>query len=458
VPLDLSVPEAPVAAAEFAATMDRLGPFGASRRVAVAVSGGGDSMALALLAAGWGAARGFIVDHGLRAGSDAVAALVAGRLARLGVAARILTLAGLRAGAGVPARARAARYAALAAACEEEGYVHLLVAHQRADQAETRLMRAGRGSGPAGLAGIAAILERDGLRILRPLLGVPPSRLRATLRAAGVPWVEDPTNEDRRFLRPRLRQAIGAGDAGLAGAAGRDAAFRAAREAEIAAVLAARATFHEAGFARLSPGAIAPDALAALIQAVSGASYPPERDAVARLAAAPRAATLGGARIMPAGRMGAGWIVLREQAAIAQPIPACDGAIWDGRFRLRAACAPPAGATIGALGPDAARFRRASTLSSSILATLPTVRLGERLIAVPHIEPVAAFRFLPATANPAARAPFLALEQEFGHARDAKEQEAPYVVEWRRPVHPHTGILAPHADRAPRIGPRDWIE
>jgi tRNA(Ile)-lysidine synthase len=436
VPLDLSAPDAPVAAEEFAAIMDRLGPFGGSRRVAVAVSGGGDSMALALLAARWGSARAFIVDHGLRAGSDAEAAIVAGRLAAIGVAARILTLTGLGAGSGMPARARAARYRALEAACREEGYVHLLVAHQRADQAETRLMRAGQGSGPAGLAGMAAIVERDALRILRPLLGMPPARLRATLRREGVAWVEDPTNEDRRFLRPRLRQAIGAEEAGIAEAAARDAVLRGEREAEIAAVLSKRAAFHEAGFVLVSPGPIAADALAALMQAVSGAAYPPPAEAVARIAAAPRAATLAGVRIMPAGRMGAGWLVLREQAAIAPPIPAQDGAVWDGRFRLSITTALPDAAMIGALGADAARFRRKTVLPAAILATLPALRLGETMLAIPHIVATAGIRLLPAVANPAARAPFLALEQDIGHAGDAKEQEATYVVERRRTGHP----------------------
>jgi tRNA(Ile)-lysidine synthase len=397
---------AAVTAAEFAGVMAGLGPFGASQRVAVAVSGGGDSMALAVLAAEWGRARAFIVDHGLRADSDAEAALTESHLAARGIPARILRLAELRPGPGLPARARTARYAALEAACAAEGFAHLLLGHQQGDQAETRLMRASAGSGAAGLAGMAAIVERTGVRLVRPLLGIPPGRLRATLRAAGVGWVEDPTNRDRRFLRPRLRAEIGAEAAALAVAAGAAGMVRAAREREVAAILAERVGFDEAGFALLALGPILPAALAAVLQAIAGAAYPPRSEAVAALAAEPRPATLAGARIVPAGRLGPGWLVLREQAAIGPAVAAHDGALWDGRFRL--AGTAPSDTQIAALGADAARFRRASRLPAAILATLPALRRGGALVAIPHIEACAGLAFLPAPPRPATGAVFCA--------------------------------------------------
>ena len=67
-------------------------------------------------------------------------------------------------------------------------------------------IRGDRGSGPDGRAGMAAVREMPGLRLLRPLLGVPKARLAATLEQAGVPWVVDPSNRDERFSRGRLRQ------------------------------------------------------------------------------------------------------------------------------------------------------------------------------------------------------------------------------------------------------------
>ena len=134
--------------------MDRLGPFGPGRHVAVAVSGGADSMALAVLAAGWGRPLALVVDHGLRQASAAEAEATLRRLHERGIPARLLMLHGLRPGPALQARARAARYGALTAACEEAGLVDLLLGHHGGDQAETIAMRRAAGSGPAGLAGM----------------------------------------------------------------------------------------------------------------------------------------------------------------------------------------------------------------------------------------------------------------------------------------------------------------
>jgi tRNA(Ile)-lysidine synthase len=174
-----------LSAAEFATRLDPLGPFGAI--VAVAVSGGADSMALALLTRDFVAARGLamlalIVDHGLRAESAAEAALAARRLAAIGIDARLLRVEGLSAGPGLAERARTARYDILARACGAAGIVHLLLGHHARDQAETVMMRAAAGSGPAGLAGMAAWRAGGDFSLLRPLLGVPPGRLRARIR------------------------------------------------------------------------------------------------------------------------------------------------------------------------------------------------------------------------------------------------------------------------------------
>jgi tRNA(Ile)-lysidine synthase len=181
--------------------MHPLGPFGTPPRLGLAVSGGGDSLALALLAAEWARAQGgsvlaFIVDHGLRTAAAAEAAAAAETLARLDIPARVLTLDDLRTGASLPARARAARLAALEAACRDAGIIDLLLGHHAADQAETIIMRRLRGSGPAGLAGMAALSETASVRLLRPLLGVAPAQLRAVLMERGLGWAEDPTNAD----------------------------------------------------------------------------------------------------------------------------------------------------------------------------------------------------------------------------------------------------------------------
>ena len=389
----------PLTQPEFAALLTPLGPFEPRPHLAVAVSGGPDSMALALLARDWSRARNgqvtaFIVDHALRAESATEATLTRERLAALGIPSQILTLRNLRRGPALAERARDARHAALEAACAASGRVHLLFGHHAADQAETVAMRALRGSLPAGLAGMAALVETATLRRIRPLLTIPSGRLRAVLRAAGAEWVEDPSNTDPATMRARLRalhdDADGAG-AGITQAVAAACAHGTARtlaEQETAYRMARQASLYPEGYAILAPGAVDPLGLAALLRAVAGARRPPPLRQVAKLAAAPAAATLAGARIMPAGRLRrAGWLVVREAAAMSPAVPAQPGARWDNRFRLRAGDGSlPGDATIGALGRDAAGLRDRSPLPASVLVGLPALRSQGRVFAVPHLD------------------------------------------------------------------------
>ncbi len=387
---------APLSAAEFAQLMAPLGPFGPAPRLAVAVSGGADSMALALLAAGWAAERegaisGLVVDHGLRPGSAEEAALACARLAGRGVAPLLLTLRDLRRGAGLAERARHARYAALRRACAGAGILHLLLGHHAADQAETMAIRELSRSGPAGLAGMAALVETPEMRLLRPLLPVPPGRLRATLRALGAEWSEDPSNRDMTALRTRLRAQHDDPDG--CGPAIRDAWCATARhgraretcETAVAGTLARRARIYPEGFSLLTHGPIAPPALAALLRLAAGRGYPVPAAQVARLARHPGPATLGGARVMAAGRLSPGnWLLLREEAAMAPPVAARPDVVWDHRFRLHGDLPPSA--TIGALAGDAAGLRRHSHLPASVLRTLPAIRVAGELVGVPHLR------------------------------------------------------------------------
>ncbi|MBF0335348.1 MAG: tRNA lysidine(34) synthetase TilS, partial [Alphaproteobacteria bacterium] len=195
---------------EFAGLMARLGPFEPRPAIAVALSGGADSMALALLADRWAAARGGVahaltVDHRLRPESGAEAAQVAAWMASLGIGHHILARMGERPVGDLQAAARAARHALLEDWCRARGVPHLLLAHHREDQAETLLLRLARGSGLDGLAAMAPIAERPFARLLRPLLDVPRARLEATLERAGQSWIDDPSNADRAYARVRLR-------------------------------------------------------------------------------------------------------------------------------------------------------------------------------------------------------------------------------------------------------------
>lgn len=401
--------------------MAALRPFGSGNRVAVAVSGGADSMALAILLGVWGQPTALIVDHGLRQESGREAAATARRLAAHGIASRVLSIEVAR-GPGLAERARAARYAALAEACRSAGLVDLLVAHHAQDQAETLLLRCQAGSGPSGLAAMAAVTHVDAVRLLRPLLSIMPARLRATLGSAGVDWVEDPTNNDlatpRARMRADFRKGAGASIPGLCNDARRYGEERRAAEAAVAAELAGVAAMLPCGVAVVSGSTISVAALSALVQTVSGALHPPPRASVARFDGQLRPATLYGTAIL---RGTEGWLIGREAAAQAPAEPCQAGALWDGRFRLRSQ--PPEGSTIGPLGGDAARLRRWSDLPAALLRTLPAIRRDRVLFAVPHLsypdqQKCDGVPLLFCPTRPAAPAPF-ALDRLGGDAEAA---------------------------------------
>ena len=181
--------------------------------VAVAVSGGADSLALLHALRALAGRRGWrlavlTVDHGLRPGSAADAAFVADHAKTLGLPARVLTLAPgdlePHRGAGPEAAARAARYGALWPAADALGCPWLATGHTLDDQAETVLLQLLRGAGPDGLAGMAV---RTG-RLLRPLLGARRTETRAACVAMGLAWREDPTNAEATPLRNRVRTQL----------------------------------------------------------------------------------------------------------------------------------------------------------------------------------------------------------------------------------------------------------
>jgi tRNA(Ile)-lysidine synthase len=271
-------------------------------------------------------------------------------------------------------------------------------------------------SADRGLAAMPALAETASLRLLRPLLDVPPDRLRHMLTKAGMEWVEDPSNRDPHALRTRLRQRregseLAVGTIALCAAAASAGRQRAERDRAVAAVLANRVSIRPEGFAILAPGPITPDALSAVIQTIGGAPYPPPSDQIAALAEGPGPATIAGVRLLPAGRLGPGLLVVREAAAMAPAVPARPGAVWDGRFRQASDAKLPEDATIGPVGNDAAALRRWSNLPSAVLRTLPALRCGKILAAVPHLlypDPIACaqVRLVPNPPRPLAGAPF----------------------------------------------------
>jgi tRNA(Ile)-lysidine synthase len=385
--------------------MAALGPFETPPAIAVGVSGGPDSTALALLLQDWVAARqgrllALVVDHRLRPGSTAEAALVAARLAERGIRTRVLTREGERPGSGLQAAARAARYALLELAAAAEGILHLAIAHHLEDQHETIALRREAGSGPRGVAGMAAIRELDRVRLIRPLLGTESARLKALLTQHGMPWLDDPSNHDPRFWRGRHRAVPPAAPAPASPAD--TAAARRSLDRAVAALLARHARPHPLGFVAIEaePLVTLDDGLleallARLVLATSGSAWPPGRPKLARLAAWLRAGTgrrtaLGGVLVE---RQRRDLRFLREPRAVAGPVPlpAC-GILWDGRFRITRR-GPFTALEIGAAGPGWRR-RLAQTdvagvywckpwsVSAVVLETLPLVSSGDRALAL----------------------------------------------------------------------------
>ena len=391
-----------IAAPDFSKLMAGFGRFEPQPHLAVAVSGGSDSMALTLLSHEWARARGgrvaaLTVDHGFRPEAAAEAAQVAAWCAARGIAHVILARRGAAPASGIQAFARAARYTLLENWCRDHVVLHLLVAHQRDDQAETVAMRAARGSGVDGLAGMASVVERDAVRLLRPLLGVARSTLRAYLLACGQPWIEDPSNNNAAFTRVRIRAALGPSPLQPGRAF---ATARAAREDEMAQHVARFVTVDPAGFATIdlrafaAPEALASKALGAVLATVSGSDFPPRTERIARLSRTlvedpAQDRTLGGCVVLwRRGKI----LVCREPAAVAVPRPIAPGeaVLWDGRFRVALGAAAADGLMLGALGADApliAREQRksAALLPAAVRATLPTLRDSKGVVAVPSL-------------------------------------------------------------------------
>lgn len=197
-----------------------------SKRIALAVSGGPDSMAMLALADGAfpGQVIAATVDHRLRRESADEAATVAAYCATIGVRHATLRVTERRDPRdNLHDWARGQRYALLKRWAVEAGARILATAHHADDQAETFLMRAARGSGVAGLAGIRAhqrqevsfpaggasnVFDVFSIDLIRPLLGWRVADLRAVAEAGAIPFVDDPSNADDRFDRTAFRTLL----------------------------------------------------------------------------------------------------------------------------------------------------------------------------------------------------------------------------------------------------------
>ena len=202
--------------------------FGACPTVAVACSGGADSMALLLAlhhltqskdnVLSGGRVVALTVNHGLRNTAEQDCDFVVGVAHSLGIESHVLYWQNKAENKGqkdhqsvttaIQERARNARYGLLSGWCQKNGVLHLCTGHHRDDQIETVIMRQNAGSGVYGLAGIAPVTCHHWGRILRPMLNLQKQDCEDFLRAQGMDWVHDPSNDNTIFERVRLRQTI----------------------------------------------------------------------------------------------------------------------------------------------------------------------------------------------------------------------------------------------------------
>ena len=388
---------------DFKTEFDRLLNGSGEGPVALAVSGGGDSMALLVLAAGWAQERRrslsvVSVDHGLRPEAADEIALVKNLCDRLGLRHAVLRWSGWDGTGNLQDQARQARKRLIGAWAAENGIAVVATGHTLDDQAETFLIRLARGSGVDGLSAMFDSEVFNDIRWIRPLLSVSRADLRSYLQAKGIGWADDPSNLDPTYARVKFRlaaeqlAALGLDAKTLAGTAARMQRARHALELATRDLAAGAAQATDIGTVRLdrntflaAPEELQLRLLSHAIGWVSRQDYRPRleplQQALAAIAAG-RNATLGGCIIVTGET--ALIEVCREPNAVQ---PSTDlTAPFDNRWQVRCDAATGPGLALRALGDDGLQQCpgwRDSGYSRWALMGSPSVWQKDELIAAP---------------------------------------------------------------------------
>ncbi|MGL4427227.1 MAG: tRNA lysidine(34) synthetase TilS [Alphaproteobacteria bacterium] len=386
------------------------------QRVAVAVSGGSDSLALLVLLKAWAEAKAkslvaLIVDHRLRLQSSQEALQVLEWVEQLGIQGKILIWEGRKPLGGIQAKAREKRYELLATYCWKHGIRSLFLAHHQDDQLETFLLRQEKQSQPYGLACMSAVSQRLGIRLVRPLLSFPKGRLLATLKKEGIPWVEDPSNQEMRFSRVRMRHHLATFSAEqkqeLLSEIQAFAINRHALENQVAACVQQGLQVFPQGYASLQLDVFknfSPEVqslvLKKILQACGGQKHFFKQQQMDLWidkilgGGLKQVRTLGGCCLVE--REGLMWFY-RELALVQSPCllsPEEDGTIsyiWDRRFYVELKTTTPLQLSyLGGAGVRALESEKLSCLEKRALASMPSLRLegwGEEIGIFPDVFP-----------------------------------------------------------------------
>ena len=370
----------------------------APKVIGVAVSGGGDSMALlhlmhrASATSGW-RIEAVTVDHVLRPEAAAEARMVAAFCDGIGVTHATLVWQHGEITGNLMDQARRARKTLIAGWARERGIGTVVLGHTADDQAETLLMEMGRAAGLDGMSGMQAVWQEQGVLWSRPLLHQSRASLRDYLTAQRIAWVEDPTNDDAAYTRVKARRALQA-LAPLGITAERVAAVAVnlshsrnalawvlEREAgRLVRESAGALTIDKKGF-MLLPWDVQRRLLIAALRWLSGSEQAPRGQKLDRMYFAlvsGKEATLAGCRLR---HLPESLLLVREPRAVAAALTPV-GALWDRRWLLEG----PGGeglhlAALGAEGLRQCNDWRATGLRREILLVTPAVWQGEVLVA-----------------------------------------------------------------------------
>ncbi|MEK6747550.1 MAG: tRNA lysidine(34) synthetase TilS [Pseudomonadota bacterium] len=407
-----------LSSSEFDWLIASLGYFEPAPVVAVAVSGGADSMALLLLANDWAKAKNgkvvaLTVNHNLRSEAAAEALQVRKWCEYLGIDQYTLCWQPPSPiHTSIQENARNARYELMLEWCRENNILHLLTAHHLDDHVETMFFRLARGSGLDGLSAISAQRIVEGVRLLRPLLKIPKARLITTLKKRNQEWLEDPSNHNSSYARVHIRQQLAQIDNNIdikkrsVIIAEQFGKFRNILENKLVSQITNCVSVFSKGYATINiqefnnlDGEISLKALASLIRTLSGSDHPPRTSQLQSLKQLIKNNELNskysiGGLLFEAVK-GNIILVYREYNAISPPIVVEPdmSVLWDKRFVIKISSdTKNTHIRVQALGSRGlvevrknAKHLLKNMPPDRIIRTFPSLWSLEELLCVPHI-------------------------------------------------------------------------